>query len=70
MYCGACKPGYHEKSSVTEPESTFLNSVYRNCVAIPNCNLNGNNNIFNGCGECNSGYTWGYDDTNNEIIFD
>ena len=57
-YCAACAPGYYPVT---------INSTYayvkNTCVAVPNCDAS-NNNLFNGCATCASGYVLEYRSTN------
>lgn len=57
MGCIACKPGY-------KPTATAVN-LARTCTKITNCKDNVTHTIFNGCSECETGYTWASDDNGN-----
>lgn len=57
-FCIECKPGYRAS------RISYMNMVYQ-CELIPNCFSGMNGKSFNACDECEQGYYFKYDTSNN-----
>ena len=68
IFCAACKEGYR---AVRAEENGFRYSdVVVDCMAIANCSATVDGTWLNSCQNCNAGYAYLFDTTNDMIRFD
>lgn len=66
VYCTACAPGF-APSQISNTAQVLM--MYA-CTAIDSCDPSAGLNWFNSCSKCLSGYTFDYDDTQKDVVYE